>query len=158
MQIVDLSQNDDIRAVIEKCNLNFKQLVFFARQSIKKQGRQNDDNTEHMIIVAVNDLVTITIPSEVSYQINQSDIPGKISDEVAEQLPGKIQDAIDEADIPQLVEDEVTEQMPQAFPPVGSYIMMQSNPSSSYQGTTWQQTDSITTDTSVVIPIWERMS
>lgn len=154
MQIVDLSQNDDVRAVIEKCNLNFKELAFFARQSIKKQGRQNDDNTEQMIIVAVNDLVTITIPSEVSYQINQSDIPGKVSNEVAEQL----QDAIDEADIPQLVEDEVTEQMSQAFPPIGSYIMMQSNPSSSYQGTTWQQADSITTDTSVVIPIWERMS
>lgn len=154
MQIVDLSQNDDLRAIIEKCNLNFKELAFFARQSIRKQGRQNDDNTEQMIIATVNDLVTITIPSEVSYQINQSDIPGKVSDEVEEQL----RDAIDDADIPQLVEDEVAEQMSSAFPPVGSYIMMQSDPSSSYQGTTWQRADSITTDTSVVIPIWERMS
>lgn len=152
MQIVDLSQNDDVRAVIEKCNLNFKELAFFARQSIRKQGRQNDDNAEQMIIVAVNDLVTITIPSEVSYQINQADIPGKVSDEVEEQL----QDAIDDADIPQLVEDEVTEQMPSAFPPVGSYIMSQFDPGNDYPGTVWQQVDTITTDGSTTIPLWQR--
>lgn len=98
MQIVDLSQNDDVRAVIEKCNLNFKELAFSARQSIKKQGRQNDDNAERTIINAVHELITTTIPGEVSYQIGQADIPGKVDDAIiAADIPGQVSDAVDQA-------------------------------------------------------------
>lgn len=148
MQILDLTHNDDLHQVIDKCNLNFKELTFAMRQAIKKQGRQNDENTAHEINEAVNQLVVTTIPNEVASQIASSNIPGLVNREVSSQILA--------ADIPTLVSNEVDDKMPLAFPPVGSYVMMDSSPESSYDGTTWTQVDTIITATSVTIPLWKR--
>ena len=148
MQILDLVHNDDLHNVIDKCNLNFKELAFAMRQAIKKQGRQSDESASREINEAVNQLVVTTIPNEVASQIASSDIPGLVNREVSNQILA--------ADIPTLVSNEVEDKMPMAFPPIGSYIMMDSSPESSYDGTTWMQVDTIITETSVTIPLWKR--
>lgn len=142
MNILDISHNDDLVTVIRKCNQNFKQLVFESTQDVKRQGRSSDSSAEAMVAEAVDDITNVIVPNEVSGQIANQDIPGKVSD------------AIDALDVPQMVEDEVAAQM--TVPPVGSYLMATSNPSSTYSGTTWQQAGTITTDNSVVITLWER--
>lgn len=133
MEILDLSHNDDLIAVIRKCNANFKQLAFSASQGIKAQGRASSSGAEAMVADAINELTNVTIPNEVASQIANADIPGAVSD------------AIDALDISQMV-----------VPPVGSYLMAQSDPSSTYAGTTWSQVDTITTTNVTLIPLWQR--
>lgn len=153
MEIVELSHNDSLVSVIRKCNVNFKQITWLISSLVKKQSRTDMGHTEEMINDIHNDItrmVDTVIPGEVSSQIQQQDIPGKVSNEVSGQLTA--------LDIPTMVADEVTTQMSVAFPPVGSYVISMADPSASYQGTTWQQVDSITTDGSAMIPLWERVS
>lgn len=142
MEILDLSHNDDLIAVIRKCNSNFKQLAFSASQGIKAQGRTSSSEAEAMVADAVNELTNVTVPNEVANQIASADIPGAVDD------------AIDALDIPQMVSDEVASQM--VVPPVGSYLMTQSDPSSMYAGTIWSQIDTITTTNATLIPLWKR--
>lgn len=98
MEIIDLSHNDDLLTVIRKCNTNFKQLVFSTDQNLKAQGRSSDSNAEAMLTIAVNDLTTNTIPSEVSSQLSSADIPGQVSDAItAADIPGQVSEAIDAA-------------------------------------------------------------
>jgi len=129
MEIVDLSHNDDLLAVIKKCNTNFKQLAFSANQNLKAQGRSSDSSAEAMVADAINEITNVTVPAEVSAQIASQDIPQMVSDVVAAVA---------------------------VVPPVGSYIMAQTNPSSTYAGTTWQQVDTISTDSSTIIPLYQR--
>lgn len=129
MEIVDLSHNDDLLAVIRKCNTNFKQLAFSASQNLKAQGRSSGSSTEAMVADAINEITNVTVPTEVSAQIASQDIPQMVSDAVAAVA---------------------------IVPPVGSYLMSQTNPSSTYTGTTWQQVDTISTDSSTIIPLYQR--
>lgn len=142
MEIIDLSHNDDLLAVIRKCNANFKQLAFSTSQGIKAQGRASSSGAEAMVADAINELTNVTIPNEVANQIANADIPGAVDD------------AIDALDISQMVSDEVASQM--VMPPVGSYLMSQGDPSSTYAGTTWSQVDTITTTNATIIPLWQR--
>lgn len=66
MEILDLSHNDDLLAVIRKCNANFKQLAFSASQGIKAQGRASSSGAEAMIADAINEITNVTIPDEIS--------------------------------------------------------------------------------------------
>jgi hypothetical protein len=86
MQIIALSRNDSIEAIAEKCNLNFKELAFSSEQYVKKQGRIYNAKIQQEISVAVDGLITTTIPNEVSNQITDADIPGLVSSEVASQI------------------------------------------------------------------------
>lgn len=142
MEIIDLSHNDDLISVIRKCNANFKQLAFSASQGIKAQGRASSSSAEAMVADAINELTNVTIPNEVASQLSNLDVSGMVDD------------AITDADIPQMVSDEVASQM--VVPPVGSYLMMQSDPSSTYAGTTWSQVDTITTTNVILVPLWQR--
>lgn len=129
MEIVDLSHNDDLLAVIRKCNTNFKQLAFSASQNLKAQGRSSGSSAEAMVADAINEITNVTVPAEVSAQIASQDIPQMVSDAVAAAA---------------------------VVPPVGSYLMSQTNPSSIYAGTTWQQVDTVSTDSSTIIPLYQR--
>lgn len=129
MEIVDLSHNDDLLAVIRKCNTNFKQLAFSASQNLKAQGRSSGSSAEAMVADAINEITNVTVPAEVSAQISSQDIPQMVSDAVAAAV---------------------------VVPPVGSYLMAQTNPSGTYTGTTWQQVDTISTDSSTIIPLYQR--
>lgn len=142
MEILDLSHNDDLLAVIRKCNANFKQLAFSTSQGIKTQGRVSNSNAEAMVADAINELTNVTVPNEVASQLMNADVPGMVDG------------AIDALNISQMVSDEVASQM--TMPPIGSYLMMQSNPSTAYAGTTWSQVDTITTTNARLIPLWER--
>lgn len=142
MEIIDLSHNDDLISVIRKCNANFKQLAFSASQGIKAQGRASSSGAEAMVADAINELTNVTIPNEVASQITNADIPGAVND------------AIDALDISQMVSDEVAAQA--VVPPIGSYLIMQTDPSSMYLGTTWQQSDTIDTTGGMSLPLWER--
>lgn len=155
MEILDLSHNDDLLTVIRKCNANFKQLAFSASQGIKAQGRASSSGAEAMVADAVNELTNVTVPNEVANQITNADIPGVVANQITNaDIPGVVDDAIDALDISQMVSDEVASQM--VVPPVGSYLMTQSDPSSTYAGTTWSQVDTITTTNATLIPLWQR--
>jgi hypothetical protein len=82
-----------------------------------------------MVADAINEITNVTVPAEVSAQIASQDIPQMVSDAIA---------AI------------------AIVPPVGSYLMSQTNPSGTYTGTTWQQVDTISTDSSTIIPLYQR--
>lgn len=142
MEILDLSHNDDLIAVIRKCNTNFKQLAFSTTQSIKAQGRSSSSGAEAMVADAINELTNVTVPNEVASQIANTDIPSIVND------------AIDALDISQMVSDEVAAQA--VVPPIGSYLIMQTDPSVMYPGTTWQQTYTIGTTGGPTLPLWER--
>jgi hypothetical protein len=129
MEIVDLSHNDDLLAVIRKCNTNFKQLAFSASQNLKAQGRSSGSSAEAMVADAINEITNVTVPAEVSAQIASQDIQQMVSDAVAAAA---------------------------VVPPVGSYLMSQTNPSGTYTGTTWQQVDTIGTDGGATIPLYQR--
>lgn len=144
MEIAKLSQNDDLLAVIKKCNINFQQLAFSARQAIKKQSRIDMggvDEEIRTITQSISELVNVTLPQMVSEQ-------------VAAVVPAEVTTQIAAEDIPQMVSDEVASQM--VVPPVGSYLLMQSDPSTMYAGTTWQQNDTVDTTGGAQIPLWER--
>lgn len=155
MEILDLSHNDDLLAVIRKSNANFKQLAFSASQGIKAQGRASSSSAEAMVADAINELTNVTVPNEVANQITNADIPGVVANQIANtDIPGIVNDAIDALDISQMVSDEVAAQA--VVPPVGSYLIMQTDPSAMYSGTTWSQVDTITTTNVMLVPLWER--
>jgi len=143
MEIVNLTHNDDLFAIARKCNTNFKRLASSINQSVKKQSRIDSEVTAEDLANAVNTLVQVAIPNEVTAQIASADIAGQVATEVSEQITA--------ADIPQMVSDEVASQV---SPPVGAYVMSDTMPS--YPGTTWVQADTVTTTGSLVIPLWER--
>lgn len=146
MEIAKLSQNDDLLAVIRKCNVNFRQLAWSARQSLQKQSRIDMEDVSSEI-----DGITQSI-----VELENVILPQMVSDEVDAKVPAEVTMQIAAADIPQMVSDEVAAQLP--TPPVGSYLMTQTDPATTYPGTTWQQSDTITTDGSNVIPLWERIA
>lgn len=65
MEIVDISHNDDLVVVAQKCNLNFKRLVSLTRQLIKKQSMIDDDiylqQLEDMLSLALQMETTTTL-------------------------------------------------------------------------------------------------
>ena len=132
MKIANISHNDDLIAVVRKCNANFRELSFSMRQASKKQSRIDSEEMIAAINQVRDDMVDTVIPQQVA-------------------------DQIAEADIPQMVSDEVDARIPEAYPPVGSYIISQFDPGNDYPGTIWQQVDAVTTDGNVTIPLWQRM-
>ena len=68
------------------------------------------------------------------------------------QTIGELRDSI-----PTTVSDAIDEALPQTYPPVGSYILNQFDPSNDYPNTIWQQVDTVTTDGNVTIPLWQRI-
>lgn len=127
MEVVNLSHNDDIVTIVKKCNLNFKNIMWQLTKTLRTQQ-----------IVDVESLMeSITSLSDDVARMESVTIPNEVASQIAAQ------------DIPGLVSQA-------SAPPVGSYMMSQSSPASSYSGTTWQQVDSVTTDGSVTIPLWQR--
>lgn len=101
MEIAKLSQNDDLLAVIKKCNVNFRQLAWDARQAIQKQSKIDMDNVsaeidgitqtlvnlENVVLPQmVSDEVDAKVPTEVTTQIAAADIPGQVADALDQAL------------------------------------------------------------------------
>ena len=103
MQIVNLSRNDTLSSIVQKCNLNFKELAFATNQSIRKSTRISDETIIDDVGRMIGDLTTTTIPNEVSAQLTAADIPGQVSSDVSA--------AITASDIPGLVSAEVASQI-----------------------------------------------
>jgi len=102
MGLLELSHNDDIRAVVQKCNLNFRQLADSIRQAVGREGRSIETDVSQMISTAISGLIDTTIPNEVALQISNANIPGQITAEVGEQLidldiPGLVNTAVADA-------------------------------------------------------------
>lgn len=104
MGLLELSHNDDIRAVVQKCNLNFRQLADSIRQAVGREGRSIETDVSQMIATAIGGLIDTTIPNEVALQISNANIPGQITTEVGEQLT--------DLDIPGLVNTAVADALP----------------------------------------------
>ena len=64
MEIIDLSHNDDLLAVIKKCNTNFRQIAFSASRGLKAQSRISE-YTDSMIANVIDELTNVTIPDEI---------------------------------------------------------------------------------------------
>jgi hypothetical protein len=136
MEIINLSPNDDTSTIARKCNTNFKQLAWSSSQAIKRQSRESTEDIDaeiEAIRQTLSNVIRVTIPNEVSSQISEQDIPGQI-------------------------DNVFDERISEAYPPINSYIMSQTSPASSYSGTTWQQTDTITTNEGTTIKLWKRTS
>lgn len=86
MEIVDISHNDDLRTVAQKCNTNFKQIAFSTEQGLRRQGRSSDSSAEAMIAVAVAEITNVTVPNEVASQISAADIPSQVADALDQAL------------------------------------------------------------------------
>lgn len=147
MEIVEISQNDDLITIARKCNLNFKQMAWSSSQATKRQSRIDSGETTAAIEQLIEQL-QVDIPNEVAAQISNLDVPGMVSTAVTTQITN--------ADIPGTVATEVGNQIQTAYPPVGAYLMCGHDPSNDYDGTTWQLFDTITTDTSQSISVWNR--
>jgi hypothetical protein len=137
MDIVNISQSDDLATVARKCDTNFKQVSWSLRQYVNKQGRIAGDQVDRAITV---------IRDEVDGLV--AGLPGMVSNEVTTQLNAM--------DLPTIIEEEVESQMQGIYPPLGSYLLTNYDPSNDYPGTYWQQVDSVTTDGNVTIPLWQR--
>lgn len=144
MNIVDIRQTDDLAVVARKCDANFKQVSWALRQYTDRQDRQAADEVDK-VVRRINDDLT-----DLSQQLEEltGSLPGMVTDEVTTQLNA--------LDIPTIVEEEVESQMQGIYPPLGSYILTNNDPGNDYPGTYWQQVDSVTTDGSLVIPLWQR--
>lgn len=128
MEVVDLSQNDDLIAVIRKCNMNFKQLYYTLTQSSRKQRRIDSQDVSQALQALGDDLAelqNVIMPQAIADNIAALDVPGQIAAAI-----------------------------PDAYPPVGSYEI--SNAMPAYDGTTWVQVDTIDTTGSLSIPLWQR--
>lgn len=148
MELLDLSHNDDIVSIARKCNINFKKMWSTIRNMSSNQARSEHDETNRTINNAINSLVNTTIPNAVSSQISALDISGQIRVAVTNQ--------IDSINIPQVVSDEIDNRITDAYPEIGTCVISNNVPS--YDDTEWQQIDTITTDSSTTIPIWERIA
>lgn len=144
MELIEISQNDDLQTLARKCSSNFRQMIWSLRQTSKKQSRIDRDEIEIVIGDVVSNLVSNVIPNVVSAEVARQDIPTKVNDAVTAR--------IDELDIPTMISDEVTRQL---TPAVGDYVISDVDPSTKYPDTTWQS-DTITTASSMVITIWKR--
>ena len=126
MEIVNLSQNDDMIAFARKCNTNFKRLAWSSSKAAKALPQEMA-----AAIAALNqtlsNAINVTIPNRVTEEVAEQDIPGKVSRAVRE-----------------------------AYPPVGSYMMSDTSPASSYMGTTWSRSGSVATTGGTEIPLWKR--
>lgn len=142
MELVELSHNDDTASIANKCNINFKKMWFTLTKMTGRQTRSERDETNNAISSVVSNLITAVIPNAVTSQIAAQDIPRQISD------------AITQENIPQKIDNEISQRISDAYPEVGTYIISDNAPS--YDDTTWQQVDTITTDSSVTIPVWKR--
>lgn len=128
MEIIDLSQNDDLVAVIKKCNVNFKQLYYTLTQSSRKQRRIDGQDVDQALQELGDNLVelqNVTVPQAIADSIAAMDVPGQIAAAI-----------------------------PDAYPPIGSYEISDTMPA--YDGTTWVQVDTVNTAGSLSIPLWQR--
>ena len=128
MEIMDLSHNDDLLAVVRKCNANFKQLYYTLTQSSRKQLRiENQDVSEALQALdeSLIELQTVVMPNAIADAIAALDVPGQIAMAI-----------------------------PDAYPPIGSYEISDAMPA--YESTTWVQVDTIDTTGSLSIPLWQR--
>lgn len=126
MEIIELAQSDDLSSVVRKCNANFKQ-VAWSSKAVKKQSRMDMSGID----AALMDMQ------------NRLDAMGRSIENLELSLPGDIADAVSDA-------------IPDAFPPVGSYLMSDTDPGLHYSSTTWAQAGTITADGNVTIQIWKR--
>lgn len=130
MEIIGISHNDSLSVIAQKCDANFRQLFLSMRNSITRQGGASKQDIAIAINAAVQNLTSVIIPQEVDRQIDALDIPGTIDDEVS--------DAI--------------------IPPLGTYVMSDTSPATTYHGTTWTQVDTVDTTGGLSIPLWKRTS
>jgi len=86
MGLIILSHNDDVRAIADKCNLNFRELSKSMAQALEREGRSIDTDVSQMIAAAMSGLVDTVIPNEVALQISNANIPRLVMDEVASQI------------------------------------------------------------------------
>jgi hypothetical protein len=140
MNILDIRQTDDLAVVARKCDANFKQVSWALRQYTDRQDRQAADEIDK-VIRRINDDLT-----DLAHQLES--LPSMVTNEVGMQLSAM--------DIPTVIEEEVESQMQGIYPPLGSYVLTNNDPGNDYPGTYWQQVDSVTTDGSLVIPLWQR--
>lgn len=84
-------------------------------------------------------------PTPFSKQMvgNRLDAMGRSIEDIELSLPDDISDAVSDA-------------LPGAFPPIGSYLMSDTDPGLHYGSTTWTQAGTITADGNVAIQIWKR--
>jgi len=102
MELINITHNDDLRSVANKCNINFKQIGTTLANLLKRQNMVERGVTNDTINQAVTTITNVTIPNEVTSQINALDIPDSISSEVTTQIaaadiPGQVADALDQA-------------------------------------------------------------
>lgn len=127
MEIIELKQSDDLPSVVRKCNANFKQVAWSSNQAVKKQSRMDMSGID----AAFMDMQ------------NRLDAMERSIENIELSLPGDIADAVSDA-------------IPDAFPPVGSYLMSDTDPGLHYGSTTWTQAGTITADGNTTIQIWKR--
>lgn len=142
MEIVEITQSDDLMAVARKCAINFRRLATHVEQSVRKQGRINVDGIMEVVRSLADDLAELestTLPNEVAAQVAAQDIPGQVATQVAAQdIPGQVENAVEEA----------------TTPPVGTYVLADSSPS--HAGTTWQQVGTVIVTGGGSVPLWHR--
>ena len=129
MEIVEITQSDDLMAVARKGAINFRRLATHVEQSVRKQGRINVDGIMEVVSSLADDLAELestTLPNEVAAQVAAQDIPGQVDD------------AVEEA----------------TTPPVGTYVLADSAPS--HAGTTWQQVGTVSVTGGGSVPLWHR--
>lgn len=83
MEIVEITQSDDLMAVARKCAVNFRQIAWYIDQAIRKQGRIDVEDV--MTAVSglsdeITEMVNITMPNEVAAQIAAQNIPGQVEE------------------------------------------------------------------------------
>lgn len=89
MEIMDLSHNDDLLAVVRKCNANFKQLYYTLTQSSRKQLRiENQDVSEALQALdeSLIELQNVVMPNAIADAIAALDVPGQIADAIDQAL------------------------------------------------------------------------
>lgn len=130
MEIMDISQNDELETLARKCNTNFRRLAWSTREAIKKQSLIDGaavDQALRELGDSISELTNVVIPDTVSAQIDALDIPGMIDDGVSRLIP-----------------------------PIGAYLLSDSSPDLTYQGTTWTQVDTVDTTGGLSIDLWQR--
>lgn len=68
MEIIDISQSDDLVNVIRKCNLNFRQVARSSRQELDRQSRIDTNNLVVYVDDSIDDALS-TLSTEVQNMI-----------------------------------------------------------------------------------------
>ena len=123
MEILDISQNDDLQAMARKCNANFKQVAFASLQSVKQQSRMDDERISSAMAAAADKLINETLPQQIAAKVDALDIPSIVGEKVGEY------------DIPGLVAQEAAKI--ECAPPVGGYELSSGDPGELYPSTSW---------------------